>query len=168
MSHLKGNHILTQKLADFIVDPRVTIDACSRNIQLVPSIARGLACRVGQQLSDISFWVDATCSEEFLADVSLGHEIALVFCLPSSHQTIQVKGHSATCNAIAIEDVTFIESKTQLLTAELTALGFSPDYCKKMLDYGQNTIVEVCFQPTAIFEQSPGANAGNMLEVSQW
>jgi hypothetical protein len=168
MSDTAARHILSPKLAKFIGDPRMTIDACSRNIQLIPSIARGLACKADLSTERISFWISARRSKDFIADLRCGHALAIVICLPSTHQTIQIKGHHATIQAPQHADLAYIEQKIQFLTSELGTLGFSQEYCDRMIGYSAQDVLHICFTSLAVFEQSPGSNAGKMLEVSSW
>ena len=168
MSATTATQILSPKLADFIGDPRMTIDACSRNIQLLPSIARGLACKADVAGNQITLWISASHSLEFIADLRQGHAIAIVICLPSTHQTIQIKGERAELGPPTQAELAYIEHKVPLLTAELGSMGFGPEYCARMLAYRTDDVLQVRFTPLSVFEQSPGSNAGKKLEVATW
>lgn len=142
------------------------IKAASCDHRHIPSLTHVLGCKVSQNREQLSLFVQQSDARQFLQDIDLTARVAAVFCIPSTHQTIQIKGLDARREPFDQKDLSVVDKATQAFAADILALGFSTDYSATANHFGIEDLVTVVFTPSAIFEQTPGPNAGNPLEFA--
>lgn len=153
--------------AAFITTSGVSISVGSANAGLLPSLTRGIGCRLAPDRSRISVFVVAEQSRGLLDDVRESGRIAVVFSQPSSHRTLQLKGRDARVEALVAGDRALIARYGQAFTAELGAIGFGPLFTHALIDSGGGEVVAIGFTPCAAFDQTPGPRAGEPLAGAQ-
>lgn len=156
---------LNQELLDFI-HQGLSITAASRDPRLIPSISKALACRVVQDLGQIHIFVNRLQAGQLLSDVASSKRIAVTFCLPSSHKTIQIKGFQAKQVAVQSDDLEHTLHYTRLLAKDLESMGYNPVTVARYLYVDPEQLVAISFLPDSVFEQSPGQNAGEPMELN--
>ncbi|NMG27557.1 hypothetical protein [Aromatoleum evansii] len=151
------------ELAAFITTAGVSISVGSSGAGLLPSITRGIGCRVATDQRRVSVFVVAEQSREVLDDVRDTRRIAAVFSQPCNHRTLQLKGRDAVVEALEAGDRERIERYRGAFSAELGAIGFGPLFTHALIDSGGGEIVAIAFTPCAAFDQTPGPRAGEPL-----
>ena len=149
--------------AAFIATAGVSISVGSSSADLLPSITRGIGCRIAPDRSRISVFVVADQARELLDDVRATRRIAVVFSEPHSHRTLQIKGRDAVVESLEPGDRERIERYRAAFTAELAAIGFGPLFTHALIDSGGGDVVALAFAPCAAFDQTPGPRAGEPL-----
>lgn len=148
---------------DRFIESGLSISVASRDVRNVPSLARayGCHCRPNGQLA---VFVSNTQSQSLIHDLRNTGVIAAVFSRPSSHQTIQIKGHGARLKPLESGDMERIQRQMGLLLADILSLGFQPAPVQTLLAFEPADLLAVEFAPDSVFGQSPGPRAGERLE----
>jgi hypothetical protein len=127
-----------------------------------------MACEADVQRQMLSIFFNAAHADTLLQDIRKTGRIALAICDPTSHKTIQLKGTNATQGVVSQNDLDRVKANILLFTQKIVRLGFDEQYCTAAFDIGVDfdtqDIVSVCFTPNALYEQSPGPEAGKLLE----
>lgn len=154
---------LPAAVADF-VQAGLSISISSCNERLVPSIAKGVGCRVSAGRDRVTVLMFASRGEEVLRDLRRGAPIAVCFSRPSTHQTVQLKGPRASVEAAGPHDVALARRCLDLLIEDLVPLGLP----RRMLDtlFWQDPaeLVALSFAAEGAFAQTPGPKAGRAIE----
>jgi hypothetical protein len=162
---MSASIMFPQDLLDFI-HQGLSITAASRDHRFIPSISKALACRVLPEAQEVRIFVNAVQASHLLADVTSCQRIAVTYCLPSSHKTIQIKGFSAKQLEPQAGDLEFTQGYVQALSQDLETLGYHPAIIARYLHVEPEQLAVISFQPDSIFEQSPGEKAGEPMELS--
>lgn len=156
---------LDAKLTAFITGP-VAINLASHDAALIPSIARGYGCKVAADGRRITVFLSVPSSAALLDAVRAGAPIAVVFCRPNSHATLQFKSPSATILPLAAGDRDIMRGYAQSFYAEIFSLGYQDPFTAGLVAPSEDDAVAVEFAPTAVFDQTPGPEAGKPLELA--
>ena len=151
------------ELAAFVTTAGVSISVGSASAELLPSITRGIGCRIAPDRRRVSVFVVAEQSREVLDDVRDTRRIAVVFSEPHSHRTLQLKGRDAVVESLDPGDRERIARYRTAFSAELGAIGFGPLFTHALIDSGGGEVVAIAFTPCAAFDQTPGPRAGEPL-----
>jgi hypothetical protein len=141
----------------------VSVHVASRGPANVPSVARGLGCRIDPDRSRVTIFLSAAQAPELLADLRASRAAAAVFSKPSTHETIQIKGDDATVGALADSDRARVAAYAEALVRDLETLGFTEAFGRALVDCDPADLVAVAFTARAAFRQTPGPNAGAPL-----
>ena len=90
-------------------------------------------------------------------------EIAVVFSVPSTHQTLQLKARQATQRPATEEDLPVLQAYLRSMEEEVGRVGYGPPYVAAMLAAPLHDVVAVSFRPETAFDQTPGPRAGAAL-----
>lgn len=153
---------LDAALAAFIRGP-VAINLASRDAAYTPSIARGYGCRVSTDRRRITVFLALQCSQAILRDLRAGAPLATVFCLPSTHETLQFKSPGAELAALESGDRAIMRAYAAAFRAEISAAGYVDPFSSALVAPAEEDAVAVSFAPSAIFDQTPGPEAGKPL-----
>ena len=89
--------------------------------------------------------------------------IAVTFCAPVSHRTIQIKGRTSKIEEIGPEDLSAAETQSRVFGEVLSSVGHSPDFARVISDYQPSALRVISFQAHEAFEQTPGPGAGRAI-----
>lgn len=155
--------VLNPELAAFI-QQGVAIAAGSCDAELHPSMARILACRVGTDRQRITLLLDQHSNQTLLANAQHSQQLAVVFCLPSTERAIQIKGSDIRLEVPLADDPARVAQHTEDFAAEIIPKGYTHAFA---CGYHEPpvTLVALSFAPRAIFEQTPGPQAGQPLHT---
>jgi hypothetical protein len=131
----------------------------------VPSQVRATGCRISADRRCVTIFISAIQAARVVADVRSNGVVAAVFSEPSTHRTVQVKGHDANVSAIADGDLLVVDAYRDAFARELEPLGFNEVIIRALLACPSADLVAVSFTPTAAFSQTPGPNAGEPLRT---
>jgi hypothetical protein len=155
--------LLDKEAAAFLHRPGVSITAASRDRQNVPRIGRCLGCRVTADRKKVTVFVASSQYRAFFDAVAGSKAIAVVFSLPSTHRTLQLKGGDAAVESLAPGDVEIFTRHVGTFVEELAALGYSREVVDAAHWCDAAEVRAVSFTPAAAFEQTPGPGAGAPL-----
>ena len=146
------------------IESGVSISLASRDVRRVPSVTKGVGCRVAGDRCQVRVLVDAAQSAQLLADVAACGALAVVFCLPSSHRTLQLKGHDAREVPLAAGDAELAARHREAFAADLLPLGYALPFARATHDFHGECLRALSFTLSDLFEQTPGPHAGVRLE----
>ena len=152
--------LLDEGAAAFLHRPGVSITAASRDDRNVPHIGRCLGCRVAANRERVTVFIASAQYEPFFAALAASRAIAVVFSLPSTHRTVQLKGTDAAVGPLEPGDAQMIERHVDDFAGELGALGYPRDVVRAYHWCDAAELRAVTFTPSAAFEQTPGPGAG--------
>ena len=153
---------LPEDIAAFI-QSGVSMTLASRDDRFVPSIAKGVGCRVSPGRGSVTLLVFASAAEALLRDIAHGGPLAVVFSRPTTNQTLQIKGREVTGAPAGPADVALTRRYLALFAEELRRLGWSPDYVHDVFWHDPVDLVALHLVPEGAFQQTPGPGAGAAL-----
>lgn len=142
----------------------VSIIAATRNAEHRPSLVRAQGCRVDPGGAGLAVLVVADQATELLDDIRDNRRVAVVFTRPSTHRSVQVKGEDARVVAASAQDLALAAGYRDAMVAELALIGV-PEARVRALLAGVGELVAIAFSPTSAFVQTPGPDAGRVLEM---
>ncbi len=148
--------------ADFI-QTGVSISLASCGPDHLPSMSRGLGCKLIEGVNQVAVFVRRSQSQALLDHIRHSGQVANVFSLPSSNRTLQLKGVDARIVPFAAEDIPVIEEHIAEFLLEVVPLGMSEAVVRAILAYQPDDLVSVVYSPCAAFSQTPGPKAGEPL-----
>ncbi|MDX1366174.1 hypothetical protein [Pseudomonas sp.] len=146
------------------IESGVSISAASRDVRRVPSVSKVVGCRVAADRRQVTVLVDATQAGQLLQDVESSKALAVVFCLPSSHRTLQLKGCDAHQVSLAPGDTELAACHRDAFAGDLLPLGYALPFARATHEFQPEQLRALCFTLSDLFEQTPGPNAGSRLE----
>ena len=141
----------------------VSAIVASRDAALRPSIMRAVGSRISGDGREVTVYLRRSQSEQLLQDIAHTGEIAVVFSVPSTHKTLQLKARRATQRPATDGDLPVLQSYLQSMVQEVGQVGYGPQYVAAMLAAPLQDVVAVSFAPTSAFDQTPGPRAGAEL-----
>jgi hypothetical protein len=156
--------LLDANLRAFVTGP-VAINLSSRNRALLPSIARGYGCKVADDGRRITVFVSVPSAAPVLQDLRAGAPVAVVFCRPNSHATLQFKSAGARILPLVAGDRDIMHAYAAAFYAEIVAVGYHDAFTAGLVAPAKDDAVAVEFVPSAVFDQTPGPEAGKPLEL---
>lgn len=154
--------LIAPEHAAFLV-PGVSVIAASRDARLVPSVSRGVACRVSEDRRSLIVLLRRTPAATVLRDIADSGWITTCHSQPSTHRTIQLKGRDARIEAPGPQDIALAQAFVDGFFAELEPIGYTEAFVRTVLFFAPEDLVAVRFTPTEIYSQTPGPNAGQRL-----
>lgn len=155
--------LIDEELARFL-QGGVSMHAASRGADLVPRLARALGCRVSPDRRAVTVLLLASQARGMLEDFAANGRIAVVYSLPRSHRSVQLKGHDARVERPAAGDARLVEDYRQAFVDELSFLQYDPSLPRTLLSGAADDLVAVTFTPCQAYVQTPGPGAGAALK----
>lgn len=152
---------LSEPQAQFI-QSGVSVIAASCNAQGVPSQARGVGCEVSADRRQVTVYLRRPQCAALLEDIARSGAIAVVFCQPSTHRTLQLKAGDAA-EVAAEARPALMERQIGGFCRELAPLGYSEAWTRTFLGYTPSDLIAIRFTPEAVFSQTPGPRAGERV-----
>lgn len=164
MTDLESNACVLDPEHAAFIQGRVSMSVASCNGAGQPSLARAYGCRVSSDRRSVTVFVAVPRSQVLLRDLRSGGGLATVFSLPSTHETIQLKGSRAQVIPLVEGDRAAMRAYGERFSAELSLLGYPDTFTSTLLSGVEEDAVGLSFTPTAAFVQTPGPAAGRPLE----
>ena len=155
--------LLDAARADFITH-HVAMNVASCSAARVPSVVRAHGCRVSPDRRRVTVFVSVPRAAKVIDDLRAGSCIAVVFTLPHTHETLQLKAARADVVPLAPGDAACIRAYVESLVEELCRVGFKETLGRAVMSSADEESVGLSFEPTAAFVQTPGPKAGSRLE----
>jgi len=141
----------------------VSIAIASTGASGDPSVTRGWGCRVSTDRRTVTVFVAPMQAGALLADLRAGRPVAVVFSMPSSHRTIQLKAPGADVSPCSDSDRQAIAEYARLFAIDLDRVGHGGDFAEAYLNVVSGLLASVSFVPTEAYAQTPGPRAGQAL-----
>jgi len=154
--------ILNARQAAFLLGP-VSINVASRDAALVPSVGRGCGCRIAADGSRLTIFLSASRTAAVLRDLQGGAPFAVIFSRPRTHESRQIKATRVAIEALVPGDREVIRAYGEAFVAECVGLGYERDFMAAFFLGTEEDALAVSFVPEALFEQTPGPDAGRRL-----
>lgn len=142
----------------------VSINVASRDVRRVPSLTRALSCRVDADGKRLRIALARSQSSDLLRDIETSGAVAVVFTEPSTHRTLQIKGSDAREVALEPADQVCLDLTHIAFAAEIGQLGFDAVFTARLFHVAPDDLAVLAFTPQTVFQQTPGPNAGALLE----
>ena len=154
--------LITPEVAAFLESGlSITIAGCGE--RRVPSIAKAVGCSVSPDRRQVTLLLFAPQAERLCLDVARNGRIACCFSLPSTHETLQLKGIDGTPVPATAQDLATARRELDQWTADLMPLGWGAEFVDGFFWGDAADLVALRFTPVAAFEQTPGPAAGTAL-----
>ena len=141
----------------------VSISLASCGPDHLPSMSRGLGCKLLDGGGQVCVFVRRSQSEALLDHIGHSSRVANVFSLPSSNRTVQLKGDDARIVPFAIADLPIVDSHIADFILEVMPLGMPEAVVRAILPFRPNALVSVVYPPCPAYSQTPGPKAGERL-----
>ncbi len=141
----------------------VSISLASCGPDHLPSMSRGLGCKLLEGWSQVAVFVRRSQSQALLDHIRHSGRVANVFSLPSSNRTLQLKGIDARIAPFAPADLPIVEKHLADFILEVIPLGMTEAVVRAILASRPDDLSTVVYTPCAVFSQTPGPKAGERL-----
>ena len=121
----------------------VSAIVASRDAALRPSIMRAVGSHISGDWQEVTVYLRRSQSEQLLQDIAHTGEITVVFSVPSTHQTLQLKARRATQRPAHDGDLPVLQAYLQSMVQEVGQVGYGPQYVAAMLAAPLQDVVEV-------------------------
>ena len=142
----------------------VSISLAASGQDRLPSMSRGMGCKVLDGGRKLGIFVKRSQSSDLLENIRCSGKVANVFSLPSSNRTLQLKGVDAQVLPFDPTDLLVIEKHIADFLLEVLQLGLPEDVVRTLFSYAADDLVTVVYSPCAAFSQTPGPKAGVPLD----
>ena len=129
----------------------------------LPSMSRGLGCKVIDDGRQVAIFIKRSQSPELLANIHGSRRVANVFSLPSSNRTVQLKGIDARVLPFDPADLPIIAGHISDFVGEVMPLGMDEAVVRTLFAFAADDLLTVVYSPCAAFSQTPGPKAGEPL-----
>jgi len=155
---------LPDEIAAFI-QSGLSITVGGRDDRLIPSIAKGVGCRVEDQGRQVTVLVFAEAAEAVMRDIAHNRHVAVVFTRPSTNRTVQLKGHDALPVPAGAAEAALVRRHLALFADDLRLLGWDPIYVNTLFLHDWSQLMAIRFTPHGAFAQTPGPGAGARMDL---
>lgn len=153
---------LDAETAEFIAGVN-SMSIASRNARLLPAVGKALGCIVGGDRRVLTVLIDGEQSAQIAADIAAGSPVAVVFSLPATHRTVQIKGLQATVLPASPTQHVRARLHIDAIVEHLVPLGYDETALRMFFSFDPDRLLAVRFAPTAVFAQTPGPRAGERI-----
>jgi hypothetical protein len=151
--------MIDKELAAFL-EEGIGIQIGTRDAALAPNGARVVAVRVEENGTHVTAFVPARAYALVAADLESNGQAALVFARPPDERSCQVKGVFESQQPAVSADEQFVRAQWRRWLERLTTIGLP---LSTMGGWDEWPCVAVRVRVTALFNQTPGPNAGVAL-----
>lgn len=151
--------MIGESLAAFLQDG-VGIHIGTRNARLEPNGARALSVKVEDDGTHILVFMASSAVDRILPDLKDNGQAAVVFGRPTDERSVQVKGVFAGSRAIRPKERAAARAQWDAFLGNLEHIGIPRASMQRWDDVPK---VAIRIKTTAVFEQTPGPDAGKAL-----
>lgn len=139
-----------------------SMNVSGRDAEKRAALARGLGMRVSPDRCTLTVFLSTTHSAQVLQCLRDNGAIAVAVTRPKTHETLQFKGQVREIRPLSDEDREAMAVYQDSFAEELEPLGYRRDFVRQLFAGSENGVA-VVFEPTAMFDQTPGPKAGEKL-----
>jgi hypothetical protein len=151
--------MIDKELAAFL-EEGIGIQIGTRNASLMPNGARVVAARVEDDGTHLTAFIPARAAPQVVPDLEANGQAAIVFARPPDERSCQVKGVFAGMGATGAAEERFVREQWQRWLERLTTIGLP---LSTLEGWDAWPCVAIRLRVTALFNQTPGPNAGSVL-----
>jgi hypothetical protein len=129
----------------------------TRNAALEPNGARASAARVDATGAELTVYVPSMAVARVLADLRANQQIAVSFGRPVDDRACQVKGVFIDAHDAREDEREIVSAQWQAFVRSLEYIGIPAAATRGWATW---PAVAIRFKPTAVFDQTPGPDAG--------
>lgn len=138
--------LLTDELTAFL-ESGVSIFLASRSVDNVPSVSRARGCHVSAERKTVRVFVAKDVAAHVLTDIKATGVVAATFSMPSTHETVQLKGVDAQIRAVSVDEGRHIDQHPASFREDVVSLGFTPEFLAEFSAPSAEGDVAVEFSP---------------------
>lgn len=148
------------ELASFL-EEGLGIHLGSRSAELDPNGARALAAKVEADGTMLAVYLSTAAAEIVLPDLQANGQVAVLFGRPVDDRSVQVKGAFLDIRDGRDNERAMVDAQWEGYLANLGMIGIP----REVYDRGARWPVRVVrLRVTALFDQTPGTAAGEVLQ----
>lgn len=151
--------MIDRELAGFI-EEGVAIHMGTRDADLVPEGARAVAAKVEQDGRHLVVYISAVAAARLVPNLEANGRVAIVFGRPTDDRACQVKGTFVEARTATSAEEAFVEAQWNAFLDNLERIGFPRRAAAGWVTW---PALAIRVQATALFEQTPGPQAGTPL-----
>ena len=151
---------ISDELAAFL-ESGVSIAIATRDGDLEPDGAAGLAARVHEDRTHITLYVHTRAGSALVRDLERHPQIAVLFDLPSSHRACQVKGEFTGSRRARVSEQNEVMRQGEAFRADLELIGIPRVLTGHWTSW---PCVALELRAAQVFEQTPGPGTGGLLK----
>lgn len=155
---------LPDEIAAFI-QSGLSITVAGRDERLIPSIAKGVGCRVSDDGREVTVLVFAEAAEAVMRDIAHNRQVAVVFTRPSTNRTVQLKGRDARSVPAGPAEAALVRRHLALFASDLRLLGWDAEYVDAVFLHDWSQLMAIRFSAHGAFAQTPGPHAGQSMPL---
>ncbi len=153
---------LDEATAEFITGV-TSMSIATRDAQRMPAVSKAVGCLVSGDRRRVTVLIDAAQSAQVAADIAAGSPVAVVFSLPATHRTVQIKGECASVAPASPSQQVRARLHVEAIVEHLLPLGHEEQGLRAYFGFDPQGLLAVRFAPTAVFAQTPGPRAGERI-----
>jgi hypothetical protein len=151
--------MIDQQLAAFLHDG-VGIHIGTRNAQFEPNGARAIAARVDSDAKHLHLYIAGVAAERVLPDLESNGLAAVVFARPIDERACQLKATFVAVRSITDDERGYASAQWNAFLRHLEYIGIPGVSAATWVSTAD---LAIRLKVTAIFEQTPGPDAGKAL-----
>jgi hypothetical protein len=151
--------MIDAELAAFLQDG-VGIHIGTRNDRLEPNGARAISVAVESDGRHFLLYLPRVAAARVLPDLEANGQAAVVFARPVDERACQVKALFVSARATRPPERAAAQAQWDSFLQSLAHIGIPPESVRSWLSTAQ---VAIRLKATAVFEQTPGPDAGKAL-----
>ena len=163
VSEIDSPSPLTEEIAEFL-ETRACLVLAAASESLIPELCLGVACLVSADRLKVRVVFDRRSAAPLLTLLPGSGLVALAGSQVLTMRTVQVKGVSASLEPLPAAERSRVAEAVARMRVEFDKIDFHDPYTVTLLDYDPNELVCVGFTPTAVFDQTPGPQAGQRID----
>jgi len=157
---------LSNHLLPFLQDC-ISISLAAVDVDGNVCITKTQGCRISADRQRITTFASRTASTDVLRCIAAQGRIAAVFSMPTTHETYQIKGYRPAVEPLQPGDLERLLAYRDAFAAEIEPFGFPPKLTHTLFGFPVEDLLAISFEPSAIFDQTPGPKAGSALEEAR-
>ncbi len=154
--------LLDADTAEFITGV-TSMSIATRDAQLLPAVGKALGCTLSADRRWLTVMIDGEQSARIAADIAAGSPVAVVFSLPATHRTVQIKGRQATMAPASPTQQVRTRLHVDAIVEHLVPLGYDEAALRVLFSFSPDRLMAVRFTPAEVFAQTPGPRAGERI-----
>lgn len=129
------------------------------------AVAHAVGCRVRQlpAASEVTVLLRPSHCPTLLTALRRGSQVAVAFCLPSTHKTLQLKARHARLEPPSPDDRFLVQRSAEAFAADIALLNEPAELGHQIFAGDDADLVALVFTPLQAFDQTPGPRAGERL-----
>lgn len=143
----------------------VSILVAASTVDRRTSVVHAVGCRVRQRAdaSEVTVLLRPSHSPALLADIRRTGEVAVAFCLPSTHKTLQLKARDARLEPPQPDDPLLVRRLALAFGEDIALLNEPAELGRQLFAGDEGDLIALVFTPLTAFDQTPGPRAGVQL-----